>query len=67
VKTTFFRIIIIGSNYDAEKSGFHAESRVRALFFPRDTLRIPFLIAAAHGLEPPVADHACMLLLMLRA
>ena len=35
VKTTFFRIIIRGDYYDAEKSGFHAESRVRALsFFP---------------------------------
>ena len=40
VKATFFRIIIIASNYDAEKSGFHAESRACVLFFPQDTLRI---------------------------
>jgi hypothetical protein len=33
VKTTFSRIIIIASNYDAEKSGFHAGSRACVLFF----------------------------------
>ena len=33
VKTTFFRIIIIASNYDAEKSGFHVGSRACVLFF----------------------------------
>ena len=40
VKTTFFRIIIRGDYYDAEKSGFHAGSRACVLFFSRDTLRI---------------------------
>jgi hypothetical protein len=40
VKTTFLRIIKIASNYDAERIGFHAGSCVRAIFFPRDTLRI---------------------------
>ena len=34
VKATFFRIIIIASNYDAGKSGFHAESRACVLFSP---------------------------------
>jgi len=34
VKITFYRIIIIASNYDAEKSGFHAESRACVLFSP---------------------------------
>ena len=33
VKTTFFRIIIRGDYYDAEKSGFHAGSRACVLFF----------------------------------
>ena len=36
----FFCIIIRGDYYDAEKCGFHAESRARVLFFPWDTLRI---------------------------